>query len=279
MHVYTHPDYRNLMLYPRLTRAMVAGVGECGCELLYAAIRRPAVAEAHLKMGFRRVDERPVLAKLLRPCRFAAKYWRLPEPAGRLARPADWLYRLGAAVRGRRPSGDVSVDPIAWSSPELEQLAALWHLPGDARLRQAWTAAALRRRYEANVDGQPYALLGARRGGRPVAAVVYREAVRGPGIRMGPVMDVVHAPGEVAAAGLALAEAERRLLDAGCELMLHLDGLGAEVGQLLAGLGYRKTPERYVLMRWPRPAEKHLPDLPPGDRAGWRFAFGDHDAF
>jgi ribosomal protein S18 acetylase RimI-like enzyme len=279
MHLYTHPDYRNLMLYPRLTRTMVAGAQECGCELLYTIVRRRNVVEAHLKIGFRRVDELPVLAKLLRPFRFAAKYWHLPRLAGPLAGLADGLYRLGAAGRGRRPPADVAVEAIAWPSPRLEQLAALWHLPGDGRLRQDWTAPSLRQRYEANVDGEPYTLLGVRRGGRWVAAVIYREAVRERAIRIGVVMDLIHAAGDLAAARHALAGAERRLRDAGCEAMLYLDGLGGEVGQLMAASGYRETSERYVLIRWPRPKEKELPDVPPGDRAGWRLAFGDHDAF
>jgi hypothetical protein len=277
MNMFIHPDFRDLMLYPRLVLAMLAGVKKLGYELLYVAVRRPGVAEGHLKLGFQKVDDLTVLAKPVRPGHFLVKYRRVPALIGALARPVDWLYGQYLAVRRPRSPTPFVVEEIPWDSPRLEQVATLWNPPGEIRMRQGWTAACLRQRYTRSVESVPYFLVGVRRGEDLVSAAIFREADRAPGIRLGVIMDAAYAPGQLSALGYALAEAERRLVRIGCEILLYLDGLGDEVSQLMRRLGYVKTFEKYVLMRYPK--NKDLHETPYGNRIGWRFAFGDHDAF
>jgi hypothetical protein len=141
-------------------------------------------------------------------------------------------------------------------------------------MRQAWTASRLRERY-AHGEEEPYVFTGARRRGTLLAAAIWRPVVHESGIRAGVLMDLAFRAGEARAARAALAAAEQRALRQGCDVMLHLDGL-AEARPVVDAAGYLASPERYSMLVWPRKAADH-PAL--AELGGWRYAFGDHDAF
>ena len=46
--LFVHEDYRKTKLYPRLTFTMFKGAAEEGLDFVYAAVRRPQVAQGHL---------------------------------------------------------------------------------------------------------------------------------------------------------------------------------------------------------------------------------------
>lgn len=279
MNLFIHPDVRKSMihLYPRLVLTMINGARSLGFDVLYAGIRRQDVADGHLKLGFQKVDELPVLAKPLRPVQILIKQRRLPALIGVPARPIDWLYGFYLAARRRRPTADYAVEEIPWDSPRLEQVAGLWDPPGDVRMRQRWSATELRQRYATSVEGAGYTLLGVRHQEQFVSAAIVRIAERDPALRLGVIMDAAHAPEHLSTLRYALAEAERRFVQLGCDAVLFLDGVGDDVGRLMKQSGFIKTSEKYVLMKCD--LTKDSRGSTQDDRRGWRFAFGDHDAF
>ena len=148
---------------------------------------------------------------------------------------------------------------------------------GKDRISQLWTADDFRQRFAGTIEGEPYTVLVARSVGALTAALIFRLAERGNGIRVSVIMDVVCSPYAASAARSLLGEAERRADHDHCEAMLYLDGAGPTMRELVAKLGYRNSPETYDILVWPK--EK----VPAGSAAAeisrWRFAFADHDAF
>ena len=63
--LYIHPEYRQFLLYPRLTRAMTGALQNNDLAILYTAVRDLQVASAHVKLGFSKVGEFAVRAKPL----------------------------------------------------------------------------------------------------------------------------------------------------------------------------------------------------------------------
>jgi hypothetical protein len=116
----------------------------------------------------------------------------------------------------------------------------------------------------------------ARRRGRPVAAVICCSAERGPGMVAGVMMDVIADSIDDPAVAATIAAAQARAAEEGADLMLYLDGLGPDEATLLRRLGYRKAPETYDLLIWPKQMSS---EVALNDVIHWRLGFGDHDAF
>ncbi|TKB82094.1 MAG: hypothetical protein E8D45_01015, partial [Nitrospira sp.] len=87
--LFIDPAHRSSFLYPQLVLAMFAGLRQEGLGYLYASVRRQPIAEAHVKIGFKKLGDLPVLAKPLRPALLVAKHTGLVRAAGR-----PWLRAL-----------------------------------------------------------------------------------------------------------------------------------------------------------------------------------------
>jgi hypothetical protein len=147
-------------------------------------------------------------------------------------------------------------------------------------VRQGWTTPEWRHRFAATLEGDPYTLLVARRGGGLLGGVVARTARRdapsGASIPLGIVMDLIVAPEQAAAVAPLLAAAETWAATRGALAMLWLDGV-RQLSDTVARCGYRPSAETYRLIVWPGTVAP--PDSPLRDASRWRFTFADHDAF
>jgi hypothetical protein len=279
--LFVHPDYRSSFIYPQLLLAMFSGLREAGIHQFYAAVRRQSVAEAHQRMGLRKIGDMAVLAKPLRPALLLAKYRRLIRSNG----DGRWLRTVcsvpdalaGLGMRLQRPPVRTPWEAaeIPWDSPEVVDLARLMTRIASGLAAQAWTVETLRGRY-ATGDAR-YRLLGVRYRGRLLAATILRVVDRPEGIRAAVIMDLVHEPEATRATRVALAEAEREALAHGCDVMLYLDGLAAADRRLLRRRAYLASPEKYSLLVWMDRGTDA--GFFPREIRSWRFAFGDHDTF
>jgi hypothetical protein len=269
--LYILPEYRQFLLYPRLTLAMTAALHSNDIAVLYTAVRDAEVARAHMKLGFSKVGELAVRAKPLRPVRLflRAKGW---EVSNHFTSAPDYLYRRVL----KTPSGngsDLQISEMALSS----QLAEFGPLLEQTRCRvhQVWNCSRLRDRYASNRDAEPYYLLGVRRQRTLVAAGLWRAAVRGSKVRAGILMDLAYQNGEEDAARKTTAAAEEAALENGCDVMLYLDGVDA-ASPIIRRSGYCFTPERYSLLLWPAKITRRalLSDV-----QNWRYPFSEHDTF
>ena len=282
--LYIHPEYRDLMLYPRLPMAMNQGLKAAGLRFLYANVRQRDVAETHLRIGFGRIGRMNVLFKPLRPGRLIAKHKKLGNAAIALAKPMDALYAGARAALKPRAPRDVQIDVLQLQSPHTERIVQLLNNRADSfndrgqkGIAQQWTAASFIERYRQTREGGRYILLGIRRANSFVGALTFRVAERGSGIRAGVIMDAVTQPGDEACLIPALYEAERQLKLLDGDVMLFLDGLGPKLHSLMRRSGYRVSPETYDLLVWPKATLTQ--ELVLADLANWQFSFGDHDAF
>jgi len=274
--LYIDPAYRRTTLYPRLASAMFQHAREAGLAFVYAAVRRPEVARAHLAIGMTKADDLPVLAKPLLPASLIAKYKRLPPAFSILGAGLDVTYAAFLRCR-RRLSPRWPVEELPWTQANVEQWLELRQRSASSRLHQAWTPASLLRRLEEDPDGAPYLLLGARTNGRLAAAAVYRLIHRRSAIRTGVILEIAHEENGLAALEACLWEIERRASEQGAEVILCLPTPEAMANGALKELGYRESPERYILMyrmTSRTPARQPAPGL-----SGWHYAFVDHDAF
>lgn len=277
--LFVHPDYRKLMLYPQLVFAMFKGAKESGLDFIYNSNRRLEVWQAHLKLGFVKTGDLAVLAKPLQPAKLVRKTKQLPGYLDVICQPIDWAYSLYWRARNFfRSERTLNVGQLSWDSDDdLEALCTLLEKDAGDRLHERVTANSLRARYRTNLEEDPYILLGIKVEGHLVGAIIYRAARRGKGIATGVIMDLV-IPSEIEFyAPTLLAVAETHAFRRGCEVMLYLDGIGARMKEIVQKCGYLKSPEQYVMLIWPRSQVTDIPSL--SNLEGWRFAFGDHDAF
>lgn len=274
-HLFIRAEYRRLMIYPQLVLTMMKGARAAGLDLVCCVMRRDDVTTSHLKIGFCEIGSIPVLMRPLRPARLITKYKQLGRVAMSLGSPLDALYQ--SRLRRPRSHNDLSVESLDLCSSDMHELVDMLNTSGRNRISQVWTTESLRSRFGATIEGWPYTLLAAMRGENLVAAVVFRVAERGNAIRAGVMMDAVAVPAGESALRLLLAEAQQRAIDANCDLMLYLDGLGNETGRVVAASGYRRSPETYRMIVWPKDRIEHDKQL--ADLTQWRFAFADHDAF
>ena len=273
--LYIRPEYRATKLYPRLPLAMFAGAREVGLDFIYGAIRRQEVARAHLAIGMKQVGVMPVLAQPLRPFSLIAKHMRWGAAAALLGRGPDAVYRAVLGLRRPAAGRDLAIEETPLDSPTLTALTHLARASSGDRIHQAWTEATLRKRLELNWDREPYRLITARRKGRLVAGVVLRLARRDT-IRAAVVIEIFGNPSDPAVRS-CLEEVRSRAMRMGAEVVLCLPGWDVQGRRVLRSLGYRESPENYVLM-WYN-SDGVQPDVPMEDPARWMFAFIDHDAF
>ena len=279
-HLYVHEDFRKHLVYPRLVHTMMETAAAAGVDVVYTGMRRLAVADAHVIIGFEPLGSLGVRVKPLRPFALLARY-RGWKPLETVSRPLDLLYRSGLAARRLRPSSGIHIEVTDSSSPRLDRLLEIRERQAGSRVRQQWTPEGWRLRFASTLEGRPYTVLLALDGqellGGLLMRVALREAPFGRAfIRLGIVMDVVVAGGRESVTARLLGEAERRAMSDGCQAMLWLDGV-PEVSPLLRRLGYRDSPETYRVIVWPPtlvPTTSPLRSL-----ANWRFPFSEHDAF
>ncbi|WP_425396264.1 GNAT family N-acetyltransferase [Aeoliella sp.] len=276
--LYIDPEYRSQMLYPRLPMTMLRGLKDAGAEFLYAAVRLQDVARAHSGMGFGEIGDQHVWVRFLRPGRFAAKYKQLPAATGLLTAPLDAAYGLGVALRGRlaksHPIEDVAIDEAP-----LAEIADLANRAAAGQFAQIWTAEMLAERYAQTREGGVYRALVCRDAADSSlqAALVYRQAERGADIQVAVVMDLVHASGNASAAVATVHRLESLAQKSNIEAILYFDGLGSAMRDLMQSCGFRKSPEKYTFMVYPKKARTEHAWLT--DLANWNYSFRDHDAF
>jgi hypothetical protein len=277
--LFIDPAHRSSFLYPQLVLAMFAGLRQEGILHLYAAVRRQSIADAHLKIGFKKIADLAVLAKPLRPALLAAKHTGLIHAdSGR-----RWLRTLcgvpdavvGLGVRLHTSRASMRASEIPWSMWAVEELARLFAAGNSSAASQSWTPELIRARYADG--GGRYRLLGVREQDRLLAAVILRLVDRPEGIRAAVVMDLIHAPNTGGAAEYALAAAERLALAEGSDVVLWLDGLPGAAARMVRRRGYLRSREKYSLLLWR--GRGGDPFQFPLDSRLWRFTFGDHDMF
>ena len=69
--LYIHPEYRQFLLYPRLTRAMTGALRKNDLAILYTAVRDLQVAGAHVKLGFSKLGNSRYERSHCGPCVFS----------------------------------------------------------------------------------------------------------------------------------------------------------------------------------------------------------------
>lgn len=278
-HLFVLPEHRRLMLYPQLVFTMRRAMAELGIQAIITAMRRPAVTEGHLKLGFKAVCAWPVLLKPLRPFSLLAKH--KGSRAAAIAAPVgDLLWRRGQALRHRvnAPGLEVVNAEQVRQDPRLvREIAGLIAACRGDRFGTEWTPQLLAARLAGGVDGEPYRIALTRDGQAIQGVAVYRLASRGNDIRTGVVLELASRNDDQhVLKGLALL-CERELHGAGAEAILWLDGAGHITSSALRGLGYRPAPdETYRLIAY---TADRADMLLPSDADGWRFTFLDHDAF
>jgi len=279
--LFIDPAHRKAVLYPRLLSAMFNGVRDAGLTTLYAAVRRRQVADAHLRVGFKKIGALPVLAKPLRPARFLVKYTKIfgNGLAGSCAQavscPPDAFFAWGMRLFRPRVQRPWLVREGTWSGSTVTGLADLYELTRSGQTSQLWTADMLVARY-GNAQRE-YRVMEARRGSRVAAAVIVRIVDRRDAIRAAVIMDVLYEPEAVSAGRLVLDAVERLAFGAGCDIVLYLEGGSASANRLLRRRGYFASSERYSLLLWTDP-RANTPGFPM-DPHIWRFTFADHDTF
>lgn len=276
--LYIDPRYRAQMLYPRLPMTMLRALPEAGAEFLYAAVRLQDVAKAHLSMGFGQVGSQHVYVRFLRPGRFIAKYKSLPGFVKLAAAPLDAAYGLGVLLRGKLAARG-HVEEVAVVNAPLSQMAVMLNNVERERFSQVWDADLIAKRYERTREGGEYRVLVSRQQGSDLvdAALVYRDAERGAGIKVAVMMDLLFAEGKETAAVAVLHQLESLARRTGCEALLCFDGRGEPFRKLITSCGFRSSPEKYTYMVYPKKALAQQPWL--ADAANWNYTFGDHDAF
>jgi hypothetical protein len=274
--LYVLPSYRHLMLYPRLPYAMFQHVRAHDFAFIYCAVRLRDVANTHLRIGFAKLGEVAVLFKPLRPVRLLVKVRQWPVVVSNVGAPVDLAWRRLVARRWPAGSNDFSIDLLDLWSSEVSELVKMLNRRGAGRVCQVWTEQVFEYRYRHTPGGGPYRLWVARRQGRPVAAVICCSAECGPGMRAGVIMDVIADRIDDPAVAATITAGQTGAAEEGGDLMLCLNGLGADEANLLRRLGYREAPETYDLLIWPHQMSN---EVAINDITRWRLGFGDHDAF
>jgi predicted N-acetyltransferase YhbS len=275
--LYVDPAYRDQMLYPRLPMAMLNSLKSLGIPFIYAPVRIPQLAKAHLGLGFAKIGRMEVLVRPLRPARFLAKYKKFGTAARTLAGPVDVAFQSLLWLRAARVPSEVRLEAIDVMTAPLGAIAKLLTDRAADRIAQPWNASSLRERYRQTREGGNYSVVTASHGEELTAVAIQRVAERGDGIHVCVVMELAFRPGAEADAAAVLRRVELDATAADCELLIYLDGLGSGNRELLLRRGFRSSPEVYELLIWPKKAVVEDERLGDGNR--WEFGFRDHDAF
>src|SRR5262249_23870099 len=196
--LFIDPDYRTSFIYPRLISAMFSGIHEMGLCALYAAVRRQQIADAHLKIGFKKIGEMPVLAKLLRPVSLFAKHKRLVRASDgqvwlrRFCSIPDSIVGLGVRFQGPHPRGPWRVEEMSWTESVREDVSCLHAVANVGTTAQIWTSDLLAARY--GMSEHEYRAIGVWRKDRFVGAAIVRIVDRQGGIRAAVIMNLVSEP-------------------------------------------------------------------------------------
>lgn len=267
--LFVDPDFRNPLLYPRMVMATTQGIRKLGTQGLIAGVRRPDLSAAHQRLGFKRLETFPVLAKPLRPLRVATRYIKMPSPLVTFAGVIDYL---PARAMTLAPSSCPRWASVTSGFPLPKNLLALFtqEHSGLSFLRNMpWLEARLSRWKGMG----PYTAVWFELDGAPVAAALLACATRGNGYQIGVILDLV-APSRSLEQAL-LKSIAWGACRRGDDLILWVPS-GPDQKEFALSQGYRPTSERYDIL-------VHPPALmgPVGSpyKGNWRFTFLDHDAF
>jgi N-acetylglutamate synthase-like GNAT family acetyltransferase len=272
--LYIHPDYRGQLLYPMLPMRMFRSLEKNGVEFLYAAIRRPKVTEAHLKIGLRKIGHWPVMIKPVRPCSLVARHKGWPGVVRTLLKPVDGIAAVGAA--GYRQAWRIMNRTSARiAKPDSNQLADLLSEPAET-IQQVWSPEIIQERYLGNTD-IAYEFYGSFDEDQLHAAIITRRVVRDNGLVVCVIMEARARSGEEKRVRGLLIEAEADAYKNGCDAMMMLGAHEASTATVVRQLGYISSSEQYTLMVWPKKMKSESSWIQEFDH--WCFGFGDHDAF
>lgn len=269
--LYVSPRHRGDSLYLPLTRATLTRGAESG-RLVMTATRRREVWTGHLKLGFRISSAVPTRARPVAALAAVARIATLPGLAPFVAPFDAAASDLIDRFRGR-PRSAIEVRRAPLDADGLALCLARLESERGRALGTRHDPASFAARFAPDLDGRPYELLVARRGGAVLGAAIVRAAKRDR-LECMVVLELFEGGDpEVFHALAAAIEAHARTTN--CDLVLVLDGV-AHQSPLWEEAGYPTTPEWYVLLVAPGETvlERGL-----GDGSSWRFPFAEHDAF
>ena len=273
VNLYVHPTMRHTRLFPRLVMTMFQAARSLEFDILFAATRRPQVAEANLALGMTEVGKLPLYGKLLRPAHLIVKYRRL----GFWSQPFAGLIDIVYSSMLRLRSAPASNPDLSWGDDRVAAVTSYRNEVSRDLVFTPYDHMTFPERYRRGPDGGSYHLIASFRDGRPDASVVWRMAERGPGVRAGIVMDVIDSGREPNTTCALLQYVHRCALNQGAEIVLAIPGWGPQAIGVLSSLGYLRLPETYTLMA--RPVRPLPDDFPLHSIALWRYTYGDNDAF
>ncbi len=266
--LFVDPAYRKTPLFFQLERRILSEYGAFGFDFLYGLITIKPVLKAHLALGYARGADWHIHAFPLAPgAAMAGSRHEKPgvlRPAldavtRRLARSALWL---------RRPAGK-GVEVC-----EVEDHSRLnWGFVD--RVQAGWPFHAERgpetfaRRF-APFGSKRYRVFAAASGGAPRGYLVLRRTQVGR-FDVAAIIDVIAAPGDVAAWNALLAHACRFGLESGCDAVAALACPGTPDAEHLASNLFFRTGSHFTLVH-------AMPDeLRASAAGGWHLSWFDHD--
>lgn len=239
----THPDYRRLGIFSRLTTAALEQARQEGVQMLFNTPNRNSLP-GYLKLGWQRVARLPVCIKVLRPLAGAVR--------------AAWSLLRGSGT-------DVAEKEIRVDSPRaaelfrdaaaIAELVAPWW--GNGEVRTPRTAEFLRWRYAEHPHAD-YFVEAEDAGGRLVAAAVFRSRFRR-GLRELMLDDLFLREHDSAAVGRLL---KRIACATDADYIVAHFPAASPVRRMLAACGFRDVPGKCI--------ELVARGLGSTETAGWR---------
>lgn len=257
--LYVDERHRQSMWYPRLVLAMFSWIREGHVDFLYACVRLPHVVEGHLRLGFQKVGDIPLLILPVRPFRLLLRKSILPEFIEPICGPFDtfarWVSRRG---RWTGQACELTSGNLRNITDKLAQQAAT----NPELITQSPDMERAYERYQQTREGESYFLF-TFENAAAIARIAHRERVVATVL-----MDYA-------------ANDERQLKALLRRVRIFAEEQDADVIIALDGgpnppLGFLRQGEYQLLVWAPRPADL---DAPIFDLSRWRFCFADHDAF
>lgn len=276
-HLFVLPEFRKAMIYPRLVLTMFQWAKQHALDMVYTATRRQEVALSHLKLGFRKVGDLAVLAKILRPATLMAKMMPILRPAAGYMGPIDGVWR--GVKRVVRFAGTRGRDGLQFKASPFDDFAlALINEETAGRMRTVWTLEDWHRRFATTIEGFPYQSCSVLHGNQMAGAAMTRLAVRGDGaVNVDVIMECVTTPGNPRLLRALLDKIEQQAESHRADAILMLEPTDENQARQFKSCGYWRTPERYSLLVWPAAILNELPEIQ--QLTNWRFSFAEHDAF
>ena len=275
--LFVDEKYRRLMIYPLLVSTMMRGIKAVGVEIIFCVMRRLTVTEGHLKLGFHKIVEFPVLVKPILPFRLLCNYYKVNKLLVPLAHILDECYLIFKKVfRKNKSNHTVLISAVDAKLVNFNQLADLINKSGNQAIRQLWTGKRLELRLSGTIEGDEYKVMVATEENNCVGIIIYRVGLKD-SVKVGVIMDLVSSTNSDINLSLLINAAESCLHLEKVEAILYLDGLGDQVQTQILKSGFRKSNENYQMIVWPKSAADSDPRIK--DAREWRFSFLDHDAF